>query len=144
MKCDETMCIKVQINHEKINYTVPAQLDTGAECNLISKNWLKKYPQLLKKIKPCTINLQGPTNQPIQCEGCIALNISCGGQVKKIDFVVTQQDSIVLLGLPALRRFKLCMNIPKNTCYFDTNEAKHAINNVHQSKTWLKLTPCQK
>ena len=69
--------------HEKINYTVPAQLDTGAECNLISKNWLKKYPQLLKKIKPCTINLQGPTNQPIQCEGCIALNISCGGQVKK-------------------------------------------------------------
>ena len=144
MKCDETMCIKVQINHEKINYTVTAQLDTGAECNLISKNWLKKYPQLLKKIKPCTINLQGPTNQPIQCEGCIALNISCGGQVKKIDFVVTQQDSIVLLGLPALRRFKLCMNIPKNTCYFDTNNAKHAINNVHQNKTWLKLTPCQK
>ena len=58
--------------------------------------------------------------------------------------MVTQQDSIVLLGLPALRRFKLCLNIPKNTCYFDTNNAKHAINNVHQNKTWLKLTPCQK
>ena len=85
----------VKIADTNVNF----KLDSGADCNVISKSLLARLPVGPKQTRQCKAKLKVYDGRLITPSGKISLTCEYKGKFTALDFILTEQDLPSVLGL---------------------------------------------
>eukprot|EP00112_Aurelia_sp_Birch-Aquarium-sp1_P026264 Seg921.2 transcript_id=Seg921.2/GoldUCD/mRNA.D3Y31 product="hypothetical protein" protein_id=Seg921.2/GoldUCD/D3Y31 len=88
------------------------KIDTGAQCNVIPKNLLKKLSPC-PKLKPATVKLSAYNGTEIPVAGRCIASIKHKSQTVNVLFVVVETDSVPIIGLNTSEKLNLIKQIYK-------------------------------
>ena len=112
---DKNEClIEVEFTHQGHSCLSAVQLDTGANCNVVSRNLLLKLFQnisdLEKQYVPNNVKLLGADGIELRCQGSIDLLCKIGEKEFNLKFYVLQTGNCMIFGLPSIKRFQLILD----------------------------------
>ena len=87
--------------------------DTGAQCNVISKNLLKSLSPC-PKLKPATVKLSAYNGTEVPIAGKCITSIKHKNQTVNVLFIVVETDSVPILGVNTSEKLNLIKRIYKS------------------------------
>ena len=140
-----------QLSYQQKDMKTIFTIDSGAQVSCLSNKIASKLMGHLKNVKlgePDKI-LQGANNTNLTCSGKIALYCTLANTTCKIEFYIIKDMQNGILGLDAIRKFKL--NITADHISFKTNKQTNQVLRVNELieeeikfPMWVSATPTRK
>ena len=114
--------------------TTMFSVDTGAMCNVVSELTLCEIFQIRainsEDLQPTEASLKTADNSALRCRGQISLNIKVGRNEAEMPFFVINSGNVFLLGVPAIKKLNMVVDLPNSRCYLLGFTDKKIVNNI--------------
>ena len=132
--------VSLKIADTRVNF----KLDSGADCNVISKSLLARLPVGPKQTRQCKAKLKVYDGRRITPSGKISLTCEYKGKFTVLDFILIEQDLPSILGLKScleLGLIKRIYSFKKKTWNLSMQTCLRAWVRLKASSTKSKLIP---
>ena len=133
---NQKQCMVAGIVEYKGNHRVTMiALDSGAMCNVVSETKLCEIFQQEsmhgQDLTPTGVELKTADDSALECIGQITMNIKIGRNEATLLFFVINSGSVFLLGVPAITKLNVIIDLPNSRCYLlEYGERDKFVNNV--------------
>ena len=114
--------------------TTMFSVDTGAMCNVVSELILCEIFQIRainsEDLQHTEASLKTADNSALRCRGQISLNIKVGRNEAEMPFFVISSGNVFLLGVPAIEKLNMVIDLPNSRCYLLGFTDKKVVNNI--------------